>query len=131
MDPHPAPWVAIGIAFGTVIVVPTAVWIGRKIAAAWHEHRVRLLGEVFVTREEFSRQFSKLNEAQTAQHAENRATLDQLRMDGKEREGKLTAMLEGIRQEVREDTKELRESVAAVHGRVDSVLGLLGNRRKP
>jgi len=126
-----SPWVPIGIAVGSVIIVPAAVWIGRRIAAAWHAHRVRLLSEVFVTREEFHRQFQELGTTQARQHSENRATLEQLRMDGKEREGKLTAMLEGIRGEVREDAKDLRDQVGAVHGRVDNVLGLLGNRRKP
>lgn len=126
-----SPWVPIGIAVGSVIIVPAAVWFGRKIAAAWHAHRVRLLSEVFVTREEFGRQFKDLNETQARQHSENRATLEALRLDGKEREGKLTAMLDGIRSEVRDDAKDLREQIGQVHGRVDNVLGLLGNRRKP
>jgi hypothetical protein len=91
---------------------------------------VRLLGEVFVTRKEFSDQFKMLADTQARQHSENRAALDALRMDGKEREGKLTAMLDGIRTEVRDDSKDLRDSIGAVHSRVDNVLSMLGNRRK-
>ena len=64
MQSTPA-WIPIAIAVGSVIVVPAAVWISRKVAAAWHAHRVRLLGEHFVTREEFKRQFEALGDTQT------------------------------------------------------------------
>lgn len=124
-------WVPIAIAVGTVIVVPAAVWIGKRIAAAWHAHRVRLLGEVFVTRDEFKRQFEQLGDTQTRQHRENQAALESLRLDGREREGKLSGLIDGMRKETREEARDLNTSVGEVHKRVDSILSMLGNRRRP
>lgn len=123
-------WVPIAIAVGSVIVVPAAVWIGRKIAAAWHQHRVRVLGEIFLTRAEFQSQFESLGDTQARQHSENKALLEALRVDGRERETKLTTLLDTARKDHRDEQRELRDNIGEVHKRVDSVLTMLGNRRK-
>lgn len=127
---HAPEWVPIAIAIGSVVVVPAAVWFGRKLAKAWHDHRVKVLGEIFCTRKEVEVQFDTLNETQARQHRENKALLESLQQDGYAREVKVTTMLDGARRDTRDDTKELRDSVAEVHKRVDSVLSMLGNRRR-
>lgn len=124
-------WIPIAIAVGTVIVVPAAVWIGRRIAAAWHAHRVRVLGNHFVTHAEFKREFEKLGDTGARQHRENQNALEALRLDGREREGKITGLIDGMRKENREEARDINTSVGEVHKRVDSVLAMLGNRRKP
>lgn len=128
--PHTVQWVPIGVAVGTVIVVPAAVWIGKKIAAAWHRHRVELLSDVFVTREEFTRQFEQISDTQARQHGENKALLEALRVEGKDRETKLTTLLDTARKDHRDEARELRDNVGEVHKRVDTVLNMLGNRRR-
>ena len=126
--PH---WISVGIAIGTVIIVPTLVWSLRKIAQAWHDHRVKVLREVFVPREDVQRQYSELATTQARQHGENQYALEQLRLEGKEREGRLVGMMDTARKDNRDAVTALSSSIGDVHRRVDSILAILGNRRRP
>lgn len=122
--------VAIGVAIAGLVVVPAVVALTKRLLQAWHEARYGRLAKVFATREEVEMNFDELRKVQERQHAENRDFLDTIRTEALAREGRLTAILETYRQEQRTDTKDVREEVGEVHKRVDSVLGMLGNRRR-
>lgn len=75
-------------------------------------------------------QFAKLAQTQAEQHAQNRALLDAIRAEGQQREGRLVGTLESFQQQNRDDAKEQRGQISIVSGRVDSVLHMLGDRRR-
>lgn len=128
---EPPTWVVpVAIAIGTAVIVPTFVWLLRRAAQAWHDHRVKVLGDVFVAKGDVQRQFSSMNDTQARQHAENQRALESLRLEGKEREGRLVGMIDTGRKDQRDEVRALVSSVGDVHRRVDSILTLLGDRRR-
>lgn len=127
----PNAWVVpIAIFIGSAIVLPAVVALGKRMLQAWRDHRHKILAESFCTRKEVEVQFQTLSEVQAKQHAENQKALDALRMDGKEREGRIAGLFEAMHREVKEEGKELRENVGQVHSRVDSLFGVLQDRRR-
>lgn len=76
-------------------------------------------------------QFSTLAKTQAEQHAQNQALLDTIRAEGQQREGRLLGTLESFQQQNRDDAKEQRGQITTVSGRVDSLLHMLGDRRRP
>jgi hypothetical protein len=125
-----SPWfVPVAIAVGTVVVVPTLVFLGKHWLSMWRAWRHARMSKVFITRTEVEVQFAKLAETQAAQYAQNQALLDTIRAEGQQREGRLLGTLESFHAQNREEAKEQRGKIETVSGRVHDVLLLLGDRR--
>lgn len=76
-------------------------------------------------------QFATLAKTQAEQHEQHKALLDAIRAEGQQREGRLLGTLESFHQQNREEAKEQRGQITTVSGRVDSLLHMLGDRRRP
>lgn len=120
----------MAVAIGTAIVVPALVAVGKHWMSMFRAWRHAGLSKVFITRTEVEMQFATLARTQAEQHAQNQALLDAIRKEGQQREGKLLGTLESFQIQNREDAKEQRGQIATVSGRVDSVLHMLGDRRR-
>lgn len=71
-----------------------------------------------------------LIEQQQKQHQENRDFLDTIRTEAFEREARMMNAVEGVREQLRDDRKDLDRRIDGLGSRVDDIARLAGDRRR-
>lgn len=111
--------VQIAIALGTVILVPSVIFVLKHYLRQRRIARHAELCEHFATRDEIDKK-----------HQENVALLDAIRSEGLTREGKILASIDALSSRNSQEVNDLRAGVRDVHQRVDTVLQMMGDRRR-
>lgn len=111
--------VQIAIAITSLIVMPIIGIAFRDYLAGRKAKRLAELAAIFAPRDDIDKK-----------HQENKALLEAIRLDGKEREGRMVASIEATQVNQRAFEMLMHSQVEKVNGHVMDVLKMLGNRRK-
>lgn len=129
--PHLIP---LAIALLSLIVIPLCVALWRHYREAYRAAKKAELTEIlsrYVKREELEMQFSELNRVQQERHQQHAEILQEIREEALQREGRVLGKIDSLRQDSALENRGIRDEVRGVNGRVDNVLQLLGDRRRP
>jgi hypothetical protein len=114
--------VSIYIAVFTVIVMPIVWWIVRKIDQHRREAKARELEKTL--------DLKLKGYVTTTELASIDRRLEAIQMDGREREGRIIGTITAVGQQAATESQRLGNEIKHANQRIDSVLGILGNRRK-
>lgn len=119
---NPATWaiyIPIAIAIASLIVIPLMRWVFKDYFDKRAKARMAELAKLFVSHDEIHEK-----------HEENKKLLEAIRHDGKEREGRLTGLINAMSVQNQTFQTQVSQDFRTVNGRVDSVLQMVGDRRR-
>lgn len=126
----------IVIAVASLIVVPVVVKLATYLWALWAERRdaridAAIAGKLtgYATTEELDMHIDTLRDQQEAHHAQNRELLKSIKDDGLRREGLIIGQIKQAQDENRANDTKQESAMTVLHGRIDRVLELQGDRR--